>query len=143
MITSRKTISQQAARIKAKYPQFTVRTTASSLIVAGSLCPTARSMSYDFRVEYQLDYLPVTTIKEGQLCKNEKGENIPHMYDQESLCLFRPKYRQFTMNDLIADTIIPWTSLWLYHYENWHITGQWDGGGEHPHQRNNRKRRYS
>jgi hypothetical protein len=143
MIIISKTISQQTARLKAKYPQFRVHTNASSLVVSGSLRPTARSLSYDFRVEYRLDHLPFTTIKEGQLIKNEKGENIPHMYDQESLCLFRSKYRQFTTNDLIADTIIPWTSLWLYHYENWHITGQWEGGGEHPFPRNKRKRRYS
>ena len=32
----------------------------------------------------------------------------------------------------IADTILPWTSLWLYFYELWHATGQWLGGGEHP-----------
>jgi hypothetical protein len=137
MVVKNKTIMQQAARIKIKHPQFKVITTSSSMIIIGSLQPTARSLIYDFRVEYYLDRLPVITIADGQLVKNAKGQNIPHMYEQKSLCLFRPKYRQFTMADLIADTIIPWTSLWLYHYENWHITGEWQGGGEHPNGRRN------
>jgi len=32
----------------------------------------------------------------------------------------------------IAKTIIPWTSLWLYFFGDWLITGEWNGGGEHP-----------
>jgi hypothetical protein len=29
----------------------------------------------------------------------------------------------------VADTTVPWTALWLYHYEVWHATGEWLGGG--------------
>ncbi|MEO8403289.1 MAG: hypothetical protein ABI480_01785 [Chitinophagaceae bacterium] len=132
MVVKDKTIIQQAARIKVKYPQYKVTTTTSSIVITGSLQPTARSVMYDFRIEYHLYQLPIITIAEGQLVRNAKDENIPHMYEQKSLCLFRPKYRQFTMATLIGDTIIPWTSLWLFHYESWHITGKWHGGGEHP-----------
>lgn len=32
----------------------------------------------------------------------------------------------------IANTILPWTSLWLYYYEIWLGTGKWEGGGDHP-----------
>ena len=33
----------------------------------------------------------------------------------------------------IADTIIPWTSEWLFFYELWLATGgEWLGEGEHP-----------
>lgn len=33
----------------------------------------------------------------------------------------------------IADTIVPWTSLWLHHYEIWLATGIWCGKNEeHP-----------
>jgi hypothetical protein len=31
----------------------------------------------------------------------------------------------------IIDTIIPWTSEWLLHYECWLATGKWHGGGIH------------
>lgn len=30
---------------------------------------------------------------------------------------------------LIANTIIPWASGWLFFYEFWLATGQWFGGG--------------
>ncbi|MDT0651422.1 hypothetical protein [Autumnicola edwardsiae] len=29
----------------------------------------------------------------------------------------------------IADTIIPWSSEWLYHYEIWAGTGKWQAKG--------------
>ena len=29
----------------------------------------------------------------------------------------------------VVNTIIPWTSEWLLHYELWHATGKWLGGG--------------
>jgi hypothetical protein len=32
----------------------------------------------------------------------------------------------------IADTVLPWTTEWLYHYEIWLITGEWTGGGDWP-----------
>ena len=34
-------------------------------------------------------------------------------------------------NDDWSDTLIPWTSLWLYYYEIWIETGEWVGGGKH------------
>jgi len=33
---------------------------------------------------------------------------------------------------LIADTIIPWASEWLFHYEIWKVTKTWHGGGHDP-----------
>jgi hypothetical protein len=33
----------------------------------------------------------------------------------------------------IADTIVPWVSMWLMHYEIWLATGVWCGSKEeHP-----------
>jgi len=32
----------------------------------------------------------------------------------------------------LADTILPWASLWFFYYEIWLATGEWVGGGEHP-----------
>lgn len=36
---------------------------------------------------------------------------------------------------LLVDTIVPWSSEWLFHYEMWKGTGIWFGDGpdaEHP-----------
>jgi hypothetical protein len=30
---------------------------------------------------------------------------------------------------LLADSIVPWASEWLFFYEFWLVTGEWDGGG--------------
>lgn len=30
---------------------------------------------------------------------------------------------------LLADTILPWTSEWLLHYELWLVMGRWAGSG--------------
>lgn len=32
----------------------------------------------------------------------------------------------------ISRTIIPWAIEWLYYYEIWCVTGEWQGGGAHP-----------
>lgn len=128
-----KTIAEQVAAIRSKYPQF--RTDFSSYYeckVTGSLQPTPRSVAYTFVLKYSLNSSPKIKILSPELKKNEKGEDAEHLYPGGHLCLYQPKYREFTRTDLLADTIIPWTSLWLYHYEVWHLTGEWLGGGEHP-----------
>ena len=33
---------------------------------------------------------------------------------------------------LIAETIVPWASEWLFYYEIWKGTGEWYGGGDWP-----------
>jgi transposase InsO family protein len=32
----------------------------------------------------------------------------------------------------LDQTIVPWTSLWLFYFEDWLSEGEWRGGGEHP-----------
>jgi hypothetical protein len=29
-------------------------------------------------------------------------------------------------------TIVPWATKWLYYFEHWLATDDWQGGGEHP-----------
>ena len=61
------------------------------------------------------------------------GERIPHMFNGKELCLFRYKYYEWNSSMHLAETILPWTSLWLHHYEIWHATGVWCGSKqEHP-----------
>ena len=54
------------------------------------------------------------------------------MYAQERLCVFHPSKNEWSARKLLTHTILPWTALWLYHYEMWHVTSEWHGGGEHP-----------
>jgi hypothetical protein len=129
-----KTIAQQASSLKFKFPEWNVNFNAVSLIAIGKIKPTSRSEVYTVEIEYFIikkKPLVQVRILNPILIKNGKGEEIPHMYSQKSLCLFMPKYNEFKKTDLICDTIIPWTSLWLYYYEVWHNTNEWLGGGVH------------
>jgi hypothetical protein len=127
-----KNIAQQVASIKAKYPNLSVTYNHLQLKVIGHVRPTSRSEQYTIEVKYHLKEQPKVRVLSPELVVNHKGEKIPHVYPGNRLCLFQPKYNEFTGAKFISDTIIPWTSLWLYHYEVWHVTGDWHGGGEHP-----------
>ncbi|UEG51386.1 hypothetical protein LLH06_10420 [Mucilaginibacter daejeonensis] len=127
-----KPILQQAQAIKIKWPGFATNVIGNTLKAVGDLQPTARSISYMVRIAYKLGHLPDITLLNPKIEKNSKGEMPEHLYSKERLCLYRPIYGEFKSSDLISETIIPWTALWLYHYEVWHITGDWLGGGEHP-----------
>lgn len=62
---------------------------------------------------------------------------LPHVYlnpnhiPSSPLCLFDPRRGEWTYDDLIAATTVPWTADWLCCYEGWLATGQWFGGGTH------------
>jgi len=128
-----RTIAEQVSSMRCKYPHFTTDFTShSSMKVTGVLQPSSRSDAYEFVLKYNLTDPPKIKIVSPELKKNEKGEEAEHLYPNGYLCLYQPKYREFTRTNLLTDTIIPWTSLWLYHYEVWHLTDEWLGGGEHP-----------
>jgi hypothetical protein len=55
------------------------------------------------------------------------------MYDDERLCLFLPCSGEWDSTKYLAETVLPWTCEWLFHYEVWLATGgMWCGGGSHP-----------
>ena len=131
--TRGKTIAEQIASMKSKYPHFATDFSSHTCMkVTGRLQPTSRSVFYEFVLRYNLPDTPKTKITYPVLKKNSRGDDVPHLYPQENLCLYHPKYREFQKSDFLSETIIPWTSLWLYYYEVWHLTDVWLGGGEHP-----------
>jgi hypothetical protein len=128
-----KTIAEQVFSMRSMYPHFTTAFTSyNSMKVIGVLQPTSRSGTYQFTLKYNLADQPKTKIVSPILLKNAKGEEPPHLYPGENLCLYHPQYREFNRTDFLSETIIPWTSLWLYYYEVWLLTSEWLGGGEHP-----------
>lgn len=70
-------------------------------------------------------------VKNPNLEEIADGKKIPHRYSNKSLCLFYPYYNEWKYNDIWADTIVPWSCLWLYYFELWVATGEWLGGGKH------------
>jgi hypothetical protein len=127
-----KSIGSQISSLRSHFPNLVVTFLGhNGLRVVGDISPTARSIKYNFELTYVIKGKPILKIINPKLTKNFKNEEIPHIYPDNSLCLYRPKYGEFTGADFLSETIIPWASLWLYYYEVWHITGEWLGGGEH------------
>jgi hypothetical protein len=51
--------------------------------------------------------------------------NAPHRYSDRSLCLYWPEEFSWTSHQSLARTLVPWTALWLFHYEIWLSLGEW------------------
>lgn len=63
-------------------------------------------------------------------------KNLPHTYSTSrpgtKLCLWWPKRREWQPQMRLSETYIPWTVDWLWYFEDWLVTRDWSGGGEHP-----------
>lgn len=132
-------LAEQIVAMKNDFPDFIADWNKNVVTWTGDLQPTPLSEKYTVRIVYSLgmDQPDVTVIFPELVKRND--ESIPHVYPGNKLCLFRPKKKEWTKEKLISKTIVPWSSLWLYYYELWHVTGEWLGGGEHP---NKKRKKY-
>lgn len=125
------TIAQQTYQMRALFPQF--RAVANRHDWArwtGALRPTPLSDTYTVEIEYHLPTRPEVRVLDPVLQARSDQPKIPHTFTENKLCLHTPG--QWTSQMIIARTIVPWTSTWLYFYEVWRVTGEWVGGGVHP-----------
>jgi hypothetical protein len=124
-------VRKQAMFLTARLPTFDSRVVGNSLVAIGKLQPSSLSETYTVRVSYQVGQNPRVEVLSPEL-QPRGDEKIPHMYGQKRLCLYEPGLGYWTGEQQLADTIIPWASLWLFYYEIWHATGEWMGGGHEP-----------
>lgn len=123
-------VHEQLPRMKS-FPGFRAWVVGPKLIAEGEVQPLPLSASYRVRIEYEAaDYPRVWVLAPKLLPRDESP--IPHMYNQERLCLYLPGAGQWSGELSLAHVVIPWISLWLHHYELWHATGEWLGGGVEP-----------
>lgn len=96
--------------------------------------PSPLSREYRLRILYKQGRTPSVYVDDPDLTELAQGENIPHVYQQKPtrLCLYLPGTGQWSAGKWIFQTIVPWTLLWLYYFEDWLATGEWKGGGKHP-----------
>ena len=115
---------QQHLHIKARFPQFKRIGRESQTAWRGVLRP--RSEEYEILIEYRGGSAPHVYMLNPAL-----NEDCPHIYkDDNSLCIYWPRDPDnpgWQTDSWIADTIIPWTALWLHFYELWLETGEWLG----------------
>lgn len=118
------------ALLRELYPQGKVVSMHPNLIWICDLKPSFLSKTYTIRVEYKLNAQPIITVIKTKLSRGG-ADKLPHVWSDslQFLCLHFPQEGKWTAKDNIADTIIPWASEWLFHYELWEISGNWSGGG--------------
>lgn len=125
-------VTQQAVRLKQQFPdELAPVVKANRLVWSVSLQPTPMSVRYTVQIRYQHRKRPKVNVLNPAL-ETRPGEPMPHVYPGKELCLYYDDEFVGTEN-FIADTIVPWTSEWLYFYETWMTTGIWLGA-EAPHE---------
>lgn len=98
----------------------------------GIVRPSELSREYVIQIRYRVRKSPEITVVRPKLQDRGDGKPLPHIYPGPKLCVYHPRYEDWTGADLIGQTIIPWVSEWLHFYELWLATGEWLGGGEQP-----------
>lgn len=133
------TLVVQDSYILQRYPGFMHRKYARGYRWIGKLRPTPLSVEYEVEIKYEIGRLPKAYVLSPKLHSYNGKAEIPHIYkddDEPRPCLFLPFTREWYEKRLIAETVIPWLSLWLFFYEVWLSTGEWLGEGVHPEPKN-------
>lgn len=144
-----KSIAEQVRAMARHWPEFEVASQdADSVIWFGWLVGIERR--YRISIEYGLPLDPGNDVMwrrfplvrvmspalEPRFDAPEEAP-LPHVYFEDNdltlspLCLFDPEKNEWTRNDLVALTTVPWAADWLACYEGWLATGRWFGGGRH------------
>lgn len=95
--------------------------------------PSPLSRVYRVRIEMTKATPPYTFIDDPDLHQLADGRDLPHIYKNPTrLCLYLPGTSEWRRWMRVDQTIVPWTVLWLYYFEDWLGSGEWKGGGTHP-----------
>lgn len=123
-------IGQQSFLLKNAITGAKVTTGARRLEFRASVRPTPLSRTYDLSICYRLGLHPVSTIHFPNLGRLT-SKKIPHLWNTRpyELCLYFSKDREWLPDMHLARTIFPWCLEWMFHFECWLGTGEWDGGG--------------
>jgi hypothetical protein len=125
------TLEIQNFHVKSRFPNFNYRWSHGVGLWTGFIKPTPLSTSYKVKISYKLGSIPDVFVLEPELKTRAGTVKIPHTYEAKRPCIYDPK-TDWDKSRFIAETIIPWFSLWLYFYEVWFQTGKWLGEGRHP-----------
>lgn len=103
------------------------------LIWCTQVQPTALAREYTVRISLEEGATPDVFVTNPSLFELAGDRAIPHVYlDPLRLCLYMPGTGEWHGGKRIDKTIIPWTYLWLFYFEDWLASGDWKGGGQHP-----------
>jgi hypothetical protein len=96
--------------------------------------PSPLSRLYGLRIEYGQHGSPDVFVDAPDLHALAGGRRLPHVYSQRpvELCLHLPEAFEWTRSDRLDLTVVPWSALWLFYFEEWLWSDDWKGGGVHP-----------
>jgi hypothetical protein len=102
-----------------------------SITWTGPWRPAELGNEYTLQVTYRQGLRPRIAVLHPKLALARGQTKLPHVYSdgQNDICVHR--HEEWDSSMLIADTIMPWISQWLYFYEVWALTGKWLGKGTH------------
>jgi hypothetical protein len=122
--------ARQSWRMSVIHPDFKAKRTRKVISWMGTLQPSPISDTYTVKIDYTLPNRPKAWVIQPKLRCADSATKIPHTFFDGSVCLH--ERGEWTPNMFIAETIVPWLSFWLLHYEFWLATGTWHGGGHEP-----------
>lgn len=110
-------------RMRTHFPGFQARVQPGECVTwTGTLQPTEDSPVYRVRIVYRRYGPPKVFVVHPRV-----KPGAPHVYPGGHLCLYWPAEWRWADREPIAETIVPWTALWLFYYEAWLVTGEWLG----------------
>lgn len=129
---NRISLLHQAGALRSYFPaSIIMRKWEDELIWIGEITPTPLSELYKIKLHYKKgEFIKVFVI--GKKLKLAHGEKkLPHVYStiKQQLCVYYPNNNEWHPGMFYVQSLIPWASEWLYHYEIWVGTGKWHGGG--------------
>ena len=133
MIGKRISLAVQAGALKSYFPDSLIRLNQEfEVLWTATVTPSTLSAQYKIRLHYTEGLGVNIYVLSPKPLKLAKGKTrLPHVYNhqEQRLCLFYPKFREWDSSMLYVHSIIPWTCEWLLHYEIWAGTGDWRGEG--------------
>ena len=136
-------IVAQATLLQKRFPQSSISIDKDQrLIWRWEVQPSPISPIYTIKMVYNYKKHPnVYVINPNPLPLAPNKVCLPHVYDtqKQHLCIYFRPGKEWTPDQIIADTVSPWIAEWLYHYEIWQYTGEWTGGGFHSRSRKKKK----
>jgi len=128
---NRLTVAQQVYHMRAVFPQFHAETNRGNWVRwTGTLQPHELSDQYTVAISYTVPFRPEIRIVSPELRRRSDCKNLPHIFPGDLLCVHTAD--EWNGGLILARTIVPWTSTWLYFYETWYATGLWLAEGTHP-----------
>jgi len=114
-------LAMQDMFMRQRFPQFHFTWKNGIGVWKGTLQPREISPAYSILIEYNIGLVPEVWVINPEL-----RYNAPHIYrNNHSLCLWWPKEWRWSRSQDISRTVVPWAAIWLYYYELWLDTGEW------------------